>query len=128
MLTVLLVPVGENPRVVEIPHTFKEMRKLIGGGSLEGKFLRRESIAFWWDEEFLYKPEMKPNRNTPWGLIHGPMFLSRVNQAGDTLSLEPGDVEAWRRIFCFHSSLSMDTCTDCGASFPINPRRNGGRP
>jgi len=108
-LRVLLVPYNEEPRVVEIEHKLEEMQRLVGG-LIEAIHVKHDEgtnhsgVDVWCNEEGLFQYHDQPNRMVfhaggPAVYIHGPFFVARVDEEGDTLSLTDADIKRYSQLY-----------------------------
>jgi hypothetical protein len=90
-VNVLLFPVGEVPRLHEVPSS-----ELVGLQALVGGLVQhvplREGLGLWRNEKGRLL-DLSPNRVIPGvDLIHGPFFLAAEDASGELVSIEPRDV------------------------------------
>jgi hypothetical protein len=94
LVNVLLFPVGEVPRLHELPspEQLADLQALVGG--LVQHVPLRERLGLWCNEEGRLL-DLPPNRVVPGvDLIHGPFFLAAEDGDGEFVSIEPRDVTA----------------------------------
>jgi len=101
-LRILLVPYNKEPEVVEIEHKLENVQALVGG-MLEVVPVG-DGVDVWCNEEFLMLYEAQPNRVVQHVggypvQIHGPFFVARTNDDGDTVSLTDTDVAKYSRVY-----------------------------
>lgn len=100
-IRVLLLPVGEPPKVAEVRDDLHSMQALVGG-LIEAVYLSPR-VVLWVNEEALLTG-MPPNRLAPSsvrgqfsdGLIRGPAFLAAADRrSGRDVSLTDEEIATW---------------------------------
>lgn len=124
MINAIVVRVGETPVVKEIETNYETMRDLVGG--MVQCVRLYDDVVMWCNEEGLYRCEFNRNvpdraKNNEWaellgivevrpaGLaepgemghhrVHGDFFLTRMDEDGEMVSVNAGDVDKYFSIF-----------------------------
>jgi hypothetical protein len=98
MPKVLLFPVNEDPKVVDLANGLKPMQDVVGG-YIENVTLE-EGIGLICNEEGRLQG-LPLNRPVPEvnDVIRGPFFISRYNDEGETVDLSAADIKKYSKRF-----------------------------
>ena len=98
MLKVLVVPVGEAPRVQTIDRGLAPMQQLVGG-YIEAIPLAQNVDAFCNEEGRLQGLPRNRWVERIQGYVCGAFFISRHDEEGNAVDLTPSDIKRYKKEF-----------------------------
>ena len=109
-LRVLLIPYNKEPEVIEIDNKLEAMQALVGGliqaVHVESDGDDGAGVDVWCNEEFLMLyPEQRNRMVITAGeigyplWIHGPFYVARTDDDGNTLSLTDADIKKYSQVY-----------------------------